>query len=131
VSDLEPTAVADAYDGRAMMEATFCQDKQALGLVKRRQHTWEAQQVVLLLARLAHHRLLWSKRWLSRVPSTRWRLQGYGLVRLLQEVYTVPGGTRWRRGWLVSIRFDPLHPLATLLQQGFATLFGGRVHVRC
>jgi hypothetical protein len=38
VPDLEPTALADAYDGRAMMEATFCQDKQALGLVKRRQH---------------------------------------------------------------------------------------------
>jgi hypothetical protein len=131
VPDLEPTAVADAYDGRAMIEATFCQDKQALGLVKRRQHTWEAQQVVLLLARLAHHLLLWSKRWLSRVPGTRWRLQGYGLVRLLQEVYTVPGVTRWRRGWLVSVRFDPLHPLATPLQQGFAALFGGRVPVRC
>jgi len=131
VPDLEPTAVADAYDGRAMMEATFCQDKQALGLVKRRQQKWEAQQIVLLLARLAHHLLLWSKQWLSRVPSTRWRLQGYGLVRLLQEVYTVPGVTRWRRGWLVSVRFDPLHPLAIPLQQGFAALFGGRVHVRC
>jgi len=65
------------------------------------------------------------------VPSTRWRLQGYGLVRLLQDVYTVPGGTRWRRGGLVSLRVDPLHPLATPLQQGFAALFGGRVHVRC
>jgi hypothetical protein len=131
VLDLEPAAVADAYDGRAMIEATFCQDKQALGLVKRRQHTWEAQQGVLLLARLAHHLLLWSKRWLRRVPSTRWRLQGYGLVRLLQEVYTVPGVTRWRRGWLVSVCFDPLHPLATPLQQGFAALFGSRIHVHC
>ena len=131
VSDLEPATVADAYDGRAMIEATFCQDKQALGLVKRRQHKWEAQQMVLLLARLAHHILLWSKRWLSQVPATRWRLEGYGLVRLLQEVYTVPGVTRWRRGWLVSVRFDPLHPLAKLLQQGFAALFGERVQVRC
>ena len=107
VSDLEPVTGADAYDGRAMIEATFCQDKQALGLVKRRQHKWEAQQIVLLLARLAHHLLLWSKRWLSQVPATRWRLEGYGLVRLLQQVYTVPGVTRWRRGWLVSVRFDP------------------------
>ncbi len=129
--DLDPVALADAYDGRAMIEATFCQDKQALGLVKRRQHTWEAQQMVSLLARLAHHLLVWSKRWLSREPTTRWRLEGYGLVRLLQEVYTVPGVTRWRRGWLVSVRFDPLHPLATVLQQGFAALFGDRVQVRC
>jgi len=127
VPDLEPTALADAYDGRAMIEATFCQDKQALGLVKRWQHKWEAQQMVLLLARLAHHILLWSKRWLSRVPTTRWRLDGYGLVRLLQEGTTVPGVIRWRRGWIVSVYFDPLNPLAEVLHQGFAALFQGRV----
>jgi hypothetical protein len=46
--DHEPVALADAYDGRAMIEATFCQDKQALGLVTRRQRRWEAQQTVLL-----------------------------------------------------------------------------------
>jgi hypothetical protein len=131
LTDLAPGDVADAYDGRATIEASFCQDKQALGLGKRRQRKWEAQQRVLLLARLAQHLLVWSKRWLSREPSIRWRLQGYGLVRLLQEVYTVPGGTRWRRGWLVSVRFDPLQPLATLLQQGFVALFGDRVRVGC
>ena len=32
LTDLDPVALADAYDGRAMIEATFCQDKQALGL---------------------------------------------------------------------------------------------------
>ena len=85
--------------------------------------------MVLLLARLAHHILLWSKRWLSRVPTTRWRLDGYGLVRLLQEGMTVPGVIRWRRGWMVSVHFDPLHPLAEALQQGFAALFRGRVRV--
>src|SRR2546421_1534528 len=127
--DLEPTALADAYDGRAMIEATFCQDKQALGLVTRRQRQGEAQQVGLLLARLAHHPLLWGKQWLSRVPSTRRRLQGYGLVRLLRDVWAVPGVIRWRRGWMVSVRFSPLHPLATPLQESFSVLFGGRVRV--
>jgi len=38
--ELAPTAVADAYDGRASIEASFCQDKQALGMVKRRQQQW-------------------------------------------------------------------------------------------
>jgi hypothetical protein len=131
MTDLQPAALADGYDGRAMIEATCCQDKQGLGLVKRRQHKWEAQQMVLLLARLAHHLLLWSKRWLSRMPATRWRLRGYGVVRLLQEVWTVPGVIRWRKGWMVSMRFDPLHPLAKVLQQSFAALFRGRVQVRC
>jgi hypothetical protein len=127
--DLDPVALADAYDGRAMIEATFCQDKQALGLVTHRQRQWEAQQMVLLLARLAHHLLLWGKQWLSRVPSTRRRLQGYGLVRLLRDVWAVPGVIRWRRGWMVSVRFSPLHPLATPLQESFSALFRGRVRV--
>lgn len=127
--DLEPAAVADAYDGRAMIEATFCQDKQALGLVTHRQRRWEAQQMVLLLARLAHHLLLWGKQWLSRVPTTRQRLQGYGLVRLLRDVWAVPGVVRWRRGWMVSVRFVPLHPLARPLQESFSALFHGRVRV--
>jgi hypothetical protein len=129
--DLGPTAVADAYDNRALIEASFCQDKQALGIVKRRQRKWEAQQVVLLLARLAHHLLVWAKRWLSREPTTREHLHGYGLVRLLQEVWTVPGVIVWRHGWIVSVRFDPLHPLARPLQQGFAALFRHRVQVGC
>jgi Transposase DDE domain group 1 len=129
LSDCAPVALADAYDGRAMIEATFCQDKQALGLVTRRQRQWEAQQMVLLLARLAHHLLLWGKQWLSRVPATRRRLRGYGLVRLLRDVWAVPGVIRWRRGWMVSVRFSPLHPLATPLQESFSALFHGRVRV--
>ena len=131
LSALEPLALADAYDSRAMIEATFCQDKQALGLVPRRQRRWEAQQMVLLLARLAHHLLLWGKRWLSRVPATRRRLRDYGLVRLLRDVWAVSGGIRWRRGWMVSGRFSPLHPLATPLQASFSALFHGRVRVGC
>jgi hypothetical protein len=131
LTDLEPLALADAYDGRALIEATFCQDKQALGLGTRRQRRWEAQQMVLLLARLAHHLLLWGKQWLSRVPATRRRLEGYGLVRLLRDVWAVPGVIRWRRGWMVSVRFSPLHPLATPLQASFSALFRGRVRVGC
>ena len=129
--DHEPVALAAAYDGRAMIEATFCQDQQALGCVTRRQRRWAAQQMVLLLARLAHHLLLWGKRWRSRVPGTRRRLRGYGVVRLLRDVWAVPGVIRWRRGWRVSVRFSPLHPLATPLQASFSALFRGRVRVGC
>src|SRR5690349_3654515 len=129
LTDLAPMALADTYDGRAMIEAPFCQDQQALGLVTRRQRRWEAQQMVLLLARLVHHLLLWSKQWLSRVPTTRQRLRGLGLVRLLRDVWAVPGVIRWRRGWMVSVRFSPLHPLAIPLQASFSALFRGRVRV--
>jgi hypothetical protein len=81
--DLAPATVADAYDSRVMLEATVCQEKQALGFVKRRQPKWPAQQRGVLCARWAPHLLLWSKRWLSRVPTTRGRFDGYGLGRRL------------------------------------------------
>ena len=127
--DLEPAALADAYAGRAMLEAPFWQDTQAWGLVTHRQRQWEAQQLVLLLARLAHPLLLWGKQWLRQVPPTRRRVQGYGLVRLLRDVWAVPGVIRWRRGWMVSVRFLPRHPLAIPLQASFSALFHGRVRV--
>jgi hypothetical protein len=125
--DWPPVELADAYDSRAMLEATLCPEKPGLGLVKRRQHTWEARRMVWLLARLAPHLLPWSQRWLSRMPAMRWRVRGYGVVRLLQEGWTVPGVMRRRKGWRVSVHFDPLHPWAKMLQQGFAALFRGRV----
>lgn len=93
----------------------------------RRPRQWDAQQLVLLLARLAHHLLLWGKQWRSQVPTTRRRLQGYGLVRLLRDVWAVPGVLRWRRGWRVRGRFFPLHPLARPLQASCSALFHGRV----
>jgi hypothetical protein len=130
-SDDEPVARADAADGRAIREATFCQDKQAVGLVPCRQRRWEAHQMGLLLARLAHHLLVWGKQWRSRGPGTRRRLRGEGVVRLLRDVGAVPGGIRWRHGWRVSVRFSPLHPLATPLQESFSALFRGRVRVGC
>jgi hypothetical protein len=127
--DLEPVALAEAYDGRAMSDATFCQAKQAWGLVPRRQRRWEAQPRVLLVARLAHHRLLWGKQWRRRGPTTRGRWRGDGLGRWRRDVWAVPGGIRWRRGWMVRVRFSPLHPRATPLQESFAALFHGRVRV--
>ena len=59
-----------------MIAATFGQDQPALGLVKRRQPKGEAQHIVRLLARLAHQIVLWRKRWLRRVPTTRGRREG-------------------------------------------------------
>lgn len=104
---------------------------QHLSISQSRQHSWAAQQLVLLLARLAHHLLVWSQQWLSRVPQLQHRLRGSGMVRLLQEVWTVPGMLCWQQGWLVRVHFDLLHPLARLLQRGFAALFRDRVVVRC
>jgi hypothetical protein len=127
--DLPPAAVAATEDQRALSEAPCCPDKPGVGLVTRRQPQWEAQPLGWLVARLAHHLRRRSPRWLSRVPATRWRWRGYGVVRRLPEVGPGPGVMRWRRGAMVPIRVIPRHPLVKPLQQSFAALFRGRVRV--
>jgi hypothetical protein len=131
VSEPEPVARAEADAGRALSEATFCQDQQAWGRVTRRQRQGDAQPLVLLVARVAPHRLLGGQQGRRRVPTTRRRWRGYGLGRWRREGWAVPGGSRWRRGWRVSGRCSPLHPLATPLQESFSALVRGRVRVGC
>ena len=128
---LPPAALAARDAGRALLAATGCQEQPGLGVVTRRQPRWEAPQMVWRVARLAPQRRLWSQRWLSRVPAMRWRWRGYGVVRLLQHVWTGSGRRRWRQGWMVSVPFDPRHPLAKPLQPGFAALVRGRIRGRC
>ena len=52
-------------------------------------------------------------------------------MRVLREVGAVPGVIRWRRGWMVSVRFRLLHPRATPLQERFSVLLRGRVRGGC
>jgi hypothetical protein len=75
-TDLEPAALAEAYDGRATLAASFCQDTPAWGRVPRRQRRWAAQEMGLRVARLAPHLRRWGTQWLSRVPATCGRCRG-------------------------------------------------------
>jgi hypothetical protein len=127
----EPGARAEASAGRALMASSCCPDQPAWGLGTRWQRRWAAQPRVLLVARLAPQLLVGGQPWVRRVPATRWRVPGDGWGRLLRAGWAVPGVIRGRRGWRVSVRFSPLHPLAPSLQASFAALFRGRVRVGC
>jgi len=49
------------YDQRVAIESRFSQDKQGLGLAKRKKKTMLASEVLLLLGQLAHNLLIWFK----------------------------------------------------------------------
>ncbi len=76
------------YDDRAGMEADLKSDKRGLALAVLRKRRLVAQTVVVLLGELAHNVLIWARGWLAKAAP---RLQGYGIVRLVQEVWAVPG----------------------------------------
>jgi len=89
----EPELVAPAYarlyDQRAgAIEIEFKEDKQGVGLTKRRKKRAAAQQMVVLLNSLAHNVLVWARGWLSAEQP---RAKRYGILRLVRDVFGVSG----------------------------------------
>jgi hypothetical protein len=117
--ELDMLGVIDHYDGRAGMEAELKSDKRGLGLGTLRKGRLAAQQIVVLLTTLAHNVLVWSRRWLARGAP---RLASFGIVRLIQEVWAVPGRVKLTDGEIRRVRFRPEHPRAWDVYRGLASL---------
>ncbi len=118
-TDLSMQAVVDHDDGRAGMEADLKGDKQGLGLATIRKHRLAAQKIVILLMQLAHNVLLWARRWLSKaVP----HLNDYGIVRLISQVWAIPGRLKLIDQQVQRIRLRPAHPRTREVCRGFRPL---------
>jgi hypothetical protein len=104
------------YDQRGGgVETAFKDDKQGLGITKRNKKRFEAQQMVMLLNVLAHNVLVWARGWLAGALP---KLRGYGLVRLVRDVWHISGFVEWdAHGHLSRIVLNQLAPLA----QGLGT----------
>jgi hypothetical protein len=113
---LTPPEAVEEYDGRAGMENDFKGDKQGLGLRSRRKGKLAAQELVVLLAR---NLLLWCRRWLARGDV---RLGKLGIVRLVREVWAVPGRVTFRQDHLTRVRLALTHPLARQVRRGLRAL---------
>ncbi len=114
--------VAD-YDGRASMEADLKSDKRGLALAVLRKRRLVAQTVVVLLVELAHNVLIWARGWLAKAAP---RLQGYGIVRLVQEVWAVPGRVKLAGEQVLRLRLRRVHPLAREVALGWQPILAGR-----
>ena len=103
-----PAALA-RYDERAAMEAALKADKHGLGLATVRKRKLAAQEMLALLMQLAHNALLWARAWLAAaVP----RLGDLGIVRLLREVWAVPGRVKLAGDQVRRVRLRAEHPRA-------------------
>jgi hypothetical protein len=117
--DLGMQAVVDHYDARAGMEADLKGDKRGLGLGVLRKQKLAAQKLVVLLGQWAHNVLIWARRWLARGAP---RLGRFGIVRLVQEVWAVPGRVKVADDRLKRVRLNPDHPQARAVYRGLAPL---------
>ena len=118
-TELGIRAVVDHYDGRAGIEADLKGDKRGLGLAVIRKHRLAAQRLVVLLMQLAHNVLIWSRRWLAAQAP---RLSGCGIVRLVQEVWAVPGRVKLAGEQIRTVRLCRDHPRARDVCCGFRPL---------
>ena len=120
-TDLSMTGVVEHYDGRAGMEADLKSDKHGLGLAVIRKRLLPAQKMVVLLVQLAHNILMWARQWLSKHAP---RLYDYGIVRLIGQVWAIPGRVKLSdKEGVVRVRLRRQHPRARDVCQGFLPLF--------
>jgi len=123
-SDLTMRGVVEHYDGRAGMEADLKSDKQGLGLAVIRKRLLPAQKMVVLLVQLAHNLLMWARSWLGKHAP---RLYDYGIVRLIQQVWAIPGRIKLsEQEEVVRVRLRRQHPRAREVCQGFLPLLPQR-----
>jgi hypothetical protein len=118
-TDLSMTGVVEHYDGRAGMEADLKSDKHGLGLAMIRKQRLPAQKIVVLLVQLAHNVLLWARQWLAQNAP---RLRQYGIVRLIQSVWAIPGRIKLTDKGVQRVRLRHAHPRARDVCCGFRPL---------
>jgi hypothetical protein len=117
-----PEVVAE-YDGRAGIEAELKSDKRGIALTTLRKRRLVAQTAVVLLVGLAHNVLIWARGWLTKHAP---RLSGYGIVRLVQEVWAVPGRVKLAGKQVQRVRLRRAHPVAREVALGWRPLLAGR-----
>lgn len=94
--ELVALAYAQLYDRRAgAIEIEIREDKQGVGINRRRKKRAAAQAILTLLSTLAHNVLVRARAWLAEAEP---RLEQYGLVRLLRDVLCVSGFVETDRG---------------------------------
>lgn len=109
------------YDARSGgVETQLKGDKQGLGLTKRNKKKIAAQQMVVLLALLAHNVIIWARQWLAASAP---QLQQYGILRMVRDVFSMRGLIQWDAdASLIRILLDEADRLAATVSVGLRRL---------
>ena len=98
------------YDSRAVIEtASIKGDKQGLGLVKRRKVQFVGQEILVLLAQLAHNLVEWAKGWLAQLEP---QLATFGIQRWVRDLFSIAGAVVFETGRIVKVRLNQRNRLA-------------------
>lgn len=116
---LDPPTVAiaasHAYDRRGGgVETQNKGDKQGLSLTHRNKHSFAAQEMLALLAQLAHNVVIWTRNDLAQADE---RLQKFGIQRTVRDALQIPGRVQVNgQGQVELVMLNENHPLAAAFQ---------------
>ena len=115
-------AALHAYDRRGGgIETQNKADKQGLGLARRNKHRFAAQEMLVVLAQLAHNLVIWTRNDLAQADQ---RLQKYGIQRTVRDALQIAGRIQVNaHGQVQQITLNERHPLATAFQAASAQWF--------
>jgi hypothetical protein len=113
-------AAMHAYDQRGGgAETQNRNDKQGLHLMHRNKHKFAAQEMLVLLAQLAHNVVIWTRNDLAQI---RPHFKKYGVGRTVRDVLQISGGIRCDPiGHIQCITLNDRHPAAVALQRAWAS----------
>lgn len=111
-------AALHAYDLRdGGLETQTRADKQGLGLANRNKRSFAAQELLVLLAQLAHNVVIWSR---NRLAETTPRYAAFGVKRMIRDVFHIPGCVRLSpTGRVLQVELNEHHPHAAAVQRAF------------
>ena len=93
-------------------------DKQGLGLSRRNKHRFAAQEILVLLAQLAHNLIIWTR---NDLADSQPLFRKYGILRTVRDVFHIPGSIQMtEQGAIRQITLNAHHPLASAFQRSFA-----------
>jgi hypothetical protein len=109
------------YDSRAVIEtASIKGDKQGLGLIKRRKFSLMGQEMLVLLAQLAHNLVVWARGWLAELEP---ELANFGIQRWVRDLFVIAGTVVFRGGRLVKVQLNQRNRLARRFYKPVAQFF--------
>jgi Transposase DDE domain group 1 len=98
------------YDQRAGIEsASFCSDKQGLGLAKRRKRSLIGQEMLIGLGQLAHNLIMWQREQLSENEP---KVAEYGIKRWVRDWLGMGGRMSFQDGQIVKVRLPKRHEVS-------------------
>jgi hypothetical protein len=113
-------AAMHAYDRRGGgAETQNRNDKQGLQLMHRNKHKFAAQEMLVLLAQLAHNLVIWTR---NELAQSHPHFKKYGVLRTVRDVFQIPGRIQFDRvGHIQCITLNARHPAAAALHRAFAS----------